>query len=150
MLAGAAEEQEEPNDDDLEVYGIKAYGTKTAHLIAHHLGPDVAAILPAVGAPVTFFLKADYRERVPPNEEKASNRRISIEQEISSARKKKHDKVVDLEASIDEKCDRSFIMHAAEPFYHLIRTPSATAAAEHSGKPPSVQRAATGKAVVLW
>ncbi|KAK2681236.1 hypothetical protein RAB80_003029 [Fusarium oxysporum f. sp. vasinfectum] len=87
-------------------------------------------MLPDFGAPVTFFLNADYRERVPikvpltakqitrmnrdvafalrHGKRKASNRRISIAQEIEAERKPKtsdEDKIASLQAPITEKCD---------------------------------------------
>src|SRR6478735_9646862 len=86
-------------------------------------------MLPDFGAPVTFFLNADYRERVPikvpltakqitrmnrdvafalrHGKRKASNRRISIAQEIEAERKPKtsdEDKIASLQAPITEKC----------------------------------------------
>ncbi|KAK2934331.1 hypothetical protein FoTM2_005577 [Fusarium oxysporum f. sp. vasinfectum] len=115
-------------------------------------------MLPDFGAPVTFFLNADYRERVPikvpltakqitrmnrdvafalrHGKRKASNRRISIAQEIEAERKPKtsdEDKIASLQAPITEKCDRTFAKHATEP---------------SPGKPSYVQRAAIAKAVV--
>ncbi|KAL7767874.1 hypothetical protein ACKLNR_002175 [Fusarium oxysporum f. sp. zingiberi] len=134
-------------------------------------------MLPDFGAPVTFFLNADYRERVPikvpltakqitrmnrdvafalrHGKQKASNRRISIAQEIEAERKPKtsdEDKIASLQAPITEKCDRTFAKHAAEPMNHIIKIPStaaaAAAAAESPGKPSYVQRAAIAKAVV--
>jgi hypothetical protein len=125
-------------------------------------------MVPDVGAPVTLFLNADYRERVPPKDtltikqitritrgiafgfrhskQKTSNCRISIAQEIEADRKRKtkdEDKIASLQASITEKCDRTFFKHAAEPVYRLIKTPSAAApaaAVEFHGKSPSVQQ----------
>ncbi|EXM32538.1 hypothetical protein FOTG_02861 [Fusarium oxysporum f. sp. vasinfectum 25433] len=132
-------------------------------------------MLPDFGAPVTFFLNADYRERVPikvpltakqitrmnrdvafalrHGKRKASNRRISIAQEIEAERKPKtsdEDKIASLQAPITEKCDRTFAKHATEPVNHIIKIPStaAAAAAESPGKPSYVQRAAIAKAVV--
>ncbi|RKL03433.1 hypothetical protein BFJ68_g11558 [Fusarium oxysporum] len=133
-------------------------------------------MLPDFGAPVTFFLNADCRERVPikvplaakqitrmnrdvafalrHGKRKASNRLISIAQEIEAERKPKtsdEDKIASLQAPITEKCDRTFAKHAAEPVNHIIKitsTAAAAAAAESPGKPSYVQRAAIAKAVV--
>ncbi|KAJ0124081.1 hypothetical protein HZ326_31502 [Fusarium oxysporum f. sp. albedinis] len=132
-------------------------------------------MLPDFGAPVTFFLNADCRERVPikvplaakqitrmnrdvafalrHGKRKASNRLISIAQEIEAERKPKtsdEDKIASLQAPITEKCDRTFAKHAAEPVNHIIKitsTAAAAAAAESPGKPSYVQRAAIAKAV---
>ncbi|RYC86429.1 hypothetical protein BFJ63_vAg10709 [Fusarium oxysporum f. sp. narcissi] len=132
-------------------------------------------MLPDFGAPVTFFLNADCRERVPikvplatkqitrmnrdvafalrHGKRKASNRLISIAQEIEAERKPKtsdEDKIASLQAPITEKCDRTFAKHAAEPVNHIIKITStaAAAAAGSPGKPSYVQRAAIAKAVV--
>ncbi|QKD54532.2 uncharacterized protein FOBCDRAFT_201721 [Fusarium oxysporum Fo47] len=135
-------------------------------------------MLPDVGASVTFFLNADYRECVPikvpltakqitrinrdvafalrHGNRMASNRRISIAQEIEAERQRKpsdQDKIASLQAPITEKCDRTFAKHAAEPVNHIINisstaSASASAAAESPGKPLYVQRAAIAKAVV--
>ncbi|EWY90922.1 hypothetical protein FOYG_08246 [Fusarium oxysporum NRRL 32931] len=128
-------------------------------------------MLPDSGAPVTFFLNADCRERVPikvplaakqitrmnrdvafalrHGKRKASNRLISIAQEIEAERKPKtsdEDKIASLQAPITEKCDRTFAKHAVEPVNHIIKITST--AAESPGKPSYVQRAAIAKAVV--
>ncbi|KAH7481593.1 hypothetical protein FOMA001_g8233 [Fusarium oxysporum f. sp. matthiolae] len=135
-------------------------------------------MLPDVGASVTFFLNADYRECVPikvpltakqitrinrdvafalrHGNRMASNRRISIAQEIEAERQRKpsdQDKIASLQAPITEKCGRTFAKHAAEPVNHIINisstaSASASAAAESPGKPLYVQRAAIAKAVV--
>ncbi|KAF5257041.1 hypothetical protein FOXYS1_12451 [Fusarium oxysporum] len=111
-------------------------------------------MLPDFGAPVTFFLNADCRERVPikvplaakqitrmnrdvafalrHGKRKASNRLISIAQEIKAERKPKtsdEDKIASLQAPITEKCDRTFAKHAAEPVNHIIKITSTAAAA---------------------
>ncbi|KAF5573062.1 hypothetical protein FPCIR_14101 [Fusarium pseudocircinatum] len=85
-------------------------------------------------------------------EQKALNLRISIEQEIAVARKRKEPdeaKIASLESSITKDCNRIFTNHATLPVYYLVRTPSASASAELPGKPLSVQLAATAKATVL-
>uniref|UniRef100_A0A0D2XN89 Uncharacterized protein n=1 Tax=Fusarium oxysporum (strain Fo5176) TaxID=660025 RepID=A0A0D2XN89_FUSOF len=115
-------------------------------------------MLPDFGAPVTFFLNADYRERVPikvPLTAKQITRMnrdvaFALRHEIEAERKPKtsdEDKIASLQAPITEKCDRTFAKHAAEPMNHIIKIPSA-AAAESPGKPSYVQRAAIAKAVV--
>ncbi|ENH62623.1 hypothetical protein FOC1_g10012860 [Fusarium oxysporum f. sp. cubense race 1] len=120
-------------------------------------------MLPDFGAPVTFFLNADYRERVPikvpltAKQITRINRDVAfpLRHEIEAERKLKtsdEDKIASLQAPITEKCDRTFAKHATEPVNHIIKIPStaaaAAAAAESPDKPSYVQRAAIAKAVV--
>ncbi|KAF5529143.1 hypothetical protein FPHYL_14255, partial [Fusarium phyllophilum] len=107
-------------------------------------------IVPDDGAPVTFFLPAEYRERVPPKHALSAKQVGHITRNITNAfrlgeEKADNDKVADLESSIDEQCTRSFVTHAAQPIYQLTTTPSSAAELQAS---PSVQRTATAKAVI--
>ncbi|KAG5762838.1 hypothetical protein H9Q72_009063 [Fusarium xylarioides] len=134
----------EPNDDDRDVCGTKTDSTNTAH----YLNPDVVEIVPDDGAPVTFSLPAKYRERVPPKHALSAKQVGHITRNITNAfrlEKRDNDKVADLESSIDEQYTRSFVTHAAQPIYQLTTTPSSAAELQAS---PSVQRAATAKAVI--
>ncbi|KAF4443431.1 hypothetical protein FACUT_1355 [Fusarium acutatum] len=52
-------------------------------------------------------------------------------------------------AMLEEKCLQAFVETAAEPICHLLKGPSAKAAADLPGQPPSVQRAATAEALAV-
>ncbi|EWZ37539.1 hypothetical protein FOZG_09528 [Fusarium oxysporum Fo47] len=162
----------QPQDDDLEVYGIPADGTLRGHYLVHYLDPEIASGVPDVGSSCTFFMDISWRDRQLPKadltpqqiaritrdianryqyaEQKFTNVGRSIEQEIQAAFDRDDtEKAEYLQESLEEKCQHAFIETAAEPIYHLLKGPSAKAAADLPDQPPSVQRAATAEALAL-
>ncbi|KAF5573063.1 MFS monocarboxylate transporter [Fusarium pseudocircinatum] len=89
LIAGAAEEQEmqdshaitlfniplravtipdsfsawQPQDDDLETYGIPSDGTLKGHYLVHYMDPEIAAGVPDAGSSCTFFMGISWRDR---------------------------------------------------------------------------------------
>ncbi|KAF5581355.1 hypothetical protein FPANT_8968 [Fusarium pseudoanthophilum] len=162
----------QPQDDDLETYGIPAGGTLKGHHLVHYMDPEIASGVPDAGSSCTFFMDISWRDRqlrkadLTPQqiaritrdltnrfhfaEQKFINVGASIEQKIQTAAESDDtDRVEYLEENKKRKYLEAFVTTAAEPIYHLLKGPSAKAAADLPDQPPSLQRAATAEALSL-